>query len=161
MVSLSTLVAFPDSLAHWKTTAKSPTSCPEVRRGCKMPCGVFPLVSHILLVFLSWILMYSSSDQHASGNCQWTVKISTNPCVPAELFQLSPTLCNPVGCNPPGSSVRGDSPRKNTGMGCHGLLQGIFLTQESGRGLLLLLHCRCVLYLWATRDAPYFPVCMS
>ena len=30
-----------------------------------------------------------------------------------------------------GSSVRGDSPGKNTGVCCHALLQGIFLTQGS------------------------------
>ena len=32
-----------------------------------------------------------------------------------------------------------DSPGKNTGVGCHFLLQGIFATQESNLGLL---HCR-------------------
>ena len=31
--------------------------------------------------------------------------------------------------SPPGSSVRRDSPGKNTAVGCHALLQGIFLTQ--------------------------------
>ena len=36
-----------------------------------------------------------------------------------------------------------DSPGKNTGMGCHFLLQGIFPTQESSPGLL---HCRQILY---------------
>ena len=30
----------------------------------------------------------------------------------------------------PGSSVHGDSPGKNTGVGCHTLLQGIFPTRE-------------------------------
>ena len=33
-----------------------------------------------------------------------------------------------------------DSPGKNTGVGCHALLQGIFLTQGSGLCLLCLLH---------------------
>ena len=37
----------------------------------------------------------------------------------------------PKDCSPPGSSVHGDSPDKNTGMGCHFLLQGIFLTRGS------------------------------
>ena len=37
----------------------------------------------------------------------------------------------------------GDSPGKNTGGGCHFLLQGIFLTQGSNPGLL---HCRGILY---------------
>ena len=36
-----------------------------------------------------------------------------------------------------------DSPGKNTGVGCHFLLQGIFLTQGSN---LYLLHCRQILY---------------
>ena len=36
-----------------------------------------------------------------------------------------------------------DSPGKNTGVGCHALLQGIFPTQESN---LCLLHCRQSLY---------------
>ena len=31
-----------------------------------------------------------------------------------------------MDCSPPGSSVYGDSPGKNTGVGCHSLLQGIF-----------------------------------
>ena len=35
-----------------------------------------------------------------------------------------------------GSSLHGDSPGKNTGVGCHALLQGIFLTQESNPHLL-------------------------
>ena len=46
------------------------------------------------------------------------------------------TLCDPMDCSPPGSSVHGDSPGKNIGVGCHALLQGIFLTQGSNLGLL-------------------------
>ena len=45
--------------------------------------------------------------------------------------------------NPPGSSVHGDSPGKNTGVGCHALLQGFFLTQGSNPGLP---HCSWILY---------------
>ena len=47
------------------------------------------------------------------------------------------TLCDPVDCSPPGSSVRGDSPSKNTRVGCHALLQGIFPTQGSNPGFTL------------------------
>ena len=43
----------------------------------------------------------------------------------------------------PGSSVHGDSPEKNTGMGCHALLQGIFPTKGSNP---CLQHCRWILY---------------
>ena len=43
-----------------------------------------------------------------------------------------------------------NSPGKNTRMGSSMLLQGIFLTQGSN---LHLLHCRQILYYWATREA--------
>ena len=43
--------------------------------------------------------------------------------------QSCPTLCDLVDSSPSGSSVHGDSPGKKTGVGCHALLQGIFLTQ--------------------------------
>ena len=45
-------------------------------------------------------------------------------------------------CSPPGSSVLQDSPGKNTGIGCHALLQGIFPTQGSNPGLP---HCMWIL----------------
>ena len=48
-------------------------------------------------------------------------------------------LCDPMDCSLPGSSVHGDSPGKNTGVGCHVLLQGIFPTQGFNPGLP---HCR-------------------
>ena len=58
-------------------------------------------------------------------------------CVALHLVtQSCPTLCNSMDCSPPGSSVHGDSPDKNTGVGCHALLQGIFPTQGSNRGFL-------------------------
>ena len=40
-------------------------------------------------------------------------------------------LCNPIDYNLPGSSVHGLLPGKNTGLGCHFLLQEIFSTQGS------------------------------
>ena len=46
-----------------------------------------------------------------------------------------------------------DSPGKNTGVGCHALLQGIFLTQGLNLHLLQFLHCRQILYPWATEEA--------
>ena len=49
--------------------------------------------------------------------------------------QSCPALCDPMECSLPGSSVHGDSPGKNTGVGCHALLQGICPTQGSNPGL--------------------------
>jgi len=48
-----------------------------------------------------------------------------------------------MDCSPLGPSVHGASPGKNTGVGCHALLQGIFPTQGSNPGLR---HCRRILY---------------
>ena len=42
-------------------------------------------------------------------------------------------------------------PGKNTGVGCHFLLQGIFLTQESNPGLL---HCRQIFYQLSYKGSP-------
>ena len=55
-------------------------------------------------------------------------------------LQSCQTLCDPMDCNPPGSSVHGDSPGKSTGVGCHALLQGIFLNHGSNSHLLSLVH---------------------
>ena len=41
------------------------------------------------------------------------------------------TIFDPMDCSPRGSSVHGGSPGKNTGVGCHALLQEIFPAQGS------------------------------
>ena len=56
-----------------------------------------------------------------------------------------------MDCSLPGTSVRGIFPGKNTGMGSHFLLQGIFLTQGSNLGLL---HCRQIHYRLSQQGSP-------
>ena len=65
--------------------------------------------------------------------------------------QSCPTLCDPMDCSPPGSSVHGDSPGKNTGVGCHALLQVIFPIQGLNPGLP---HCRQILYHLSHQGSP-------
>ena len=59
--------------------------------------------------------------------------------VGAQSLQLCPTL-RQLSVTPwtrrPGSSVHRDSSGKNTGLGCHALLQRIFLTQGPNPNLL-------------------------
>ena len=43
--------------------------------------------------------------------------------------QLYPTLCDPMDCSPPVFLCPWDFPGKNTGVGWHALLQGVFPTQ--------------------------------
>ena len=62
------------------------------------------------------------------------------------------TLRDPMGCSPPGSSIPRYSPGKNTGLGCHALLQGIFPTQGLDPGLS---HCRRILYHLSHQGSPW------
>ena len=57
----------------------------------------------------------------------------------------------PHGLQPTRLLCPWDFPRKNTGVGCHFLLQGIFLTQGSNPGLL---HCRQMLYRLCYQESP-------
>ena len=61
----------------------------------------------------------------------WTVKkAAAAAAAAAKSHQSCPTLCNPIDGSPPGSSVP-DSPGKNTGVGCHFLLQCMKVKSES------------------------------
>ena len=77
-------------------------------------------------------------------------------------YQGSPWFCSvhfsrsivsdslqPHGLQPARLLYSWDSPGKNTGVGYHSLLQGIFLTQGSSSGFL---HCRQILYHLTTRQ---------
>ena len=65
--------------------------------------------------------------------------------------QLCPTLCDPIDCSSPGFSVHGDFPSKNTGVGCHDFLQGIFTTQGLNSGLPC---CGWILYQLSHKGSP-------
>ena len=73
-------------------------------------------------------------------------------CVHAHLVQLCSTLCDLIGYSPRLLCPWG-FPGKNTGVGCHAHLQGILLTQGLNPSLLQPLHCRWILYWWATGEA--------
>ena len=49
----------------------------------------------------------------------------------AKSLQSCPTLCDPIDGSPAGSPVPWDSPGKNTGVGCHCLLQCMKVKSES------------------------------
>ena len=106
---------------------------------------------------LSYILKFQKlkPDLHAPADVfkdtvAWRhLDVSTDLCV--LVVQSCPTLCDPMDCSPPGSSVRGDSPSKNTGMGCHSLLQRVFSSQGSNPGLS---QCRQILYHLSHQGSP-------
>ena len=72
-------------------------------------------------------------------------------CVLSLVARSCLTLWDPMDCPLTGSSVDGDSQGKNTCVGCHAFLQGIFPTQGSNSGFL---HCRSILYHLIHQESP-------
>ena len=76
-------------------------------------------------------------------------------CAAVYLHSRVQLFATPWTVSPPVCSVHGDSPGKNARVGCHALLQGIFLTQRWNSHLPPLLHCRRILYHWVKLDLLY------
>ena len=93
-------------------------------------CLVF-VKKHTIKSFYWWVELYrrQTSDSSMIGG-----GLVTKLCL---------TLLRSCGLWPTRLLYRWDYPTKNTGMGCHFLLQGIFPTHELN---LTLLHCRQILY---------------
>ena len=70
------------------------------------------------LLSTSWSLLFESEVHW------WQPTLVIFHVVLCWVAQSCLTLFDPMDGSPPGSSVHGDSPGKNTGVGCHALLQG-------------------------------------
>ena len=93
----------------------------------------------------SFFSFKSNSVAHTVDSCSRTHVIFTN-FFPLPLCMLVPQSCLTLqyhGLGPVSFLCPWDFPGKNTGVGCHSFLQGIFLTQGSN---LNLPHCRQSLY---------------
>ena len=109
---------------------------------------------------LYYFLVYSSNalDKKEpiwfqSFDCQVFKQTRIMPCVYVCMCsdaQSCPVLCNPVNCITR-LLCPWDSPSKNTGVGCHFFLLGIFPTQGSNSCLLCLLH-------WQVGPLPLAPL---
>ena len=107
----------------------------------------------------AWVLRIDYMCHHTLGNSLW--ELSAPWCkvwlpggcqvVLCSAAQLCPTLCNPMDCTRQTPLFMGFS-RKNTGVGCHFLLQGNFPTQGSSPHLLCRLH-------WQADSLPLAPPC--
>ena len=81
-------------------------------------------------VELPYFLAISLLDTYVKGIKPLPWKDVSSSIFAALLFALSClTLCDPIDCSSPDSSVLWKFSGKNTGAGCHFLLQGNFLTQ--------------------------------
>ena len=100
-------------------------------------------LSHVQLFTTPWTAAHQASPSMGFSRQEyWSVH--------AKLLQSCSTLCDPMDCSPPGSSAQWDSRGKNTGVGCHAHLQGIFLAQGSNPHLLHLLY-------WQAGSLPLVP----
>ena len=82
-------------------------------------------------------------------------------CVHAKSLQSYPTLCNSMDCSPPSSSVHGILQARNTGVGCHALLPGIFLTQGLNSSLISTALASKFFITRATLEAPVYSILTS
>ena len=81
--------------------------------------------------FLCSLEVYHSPKLHVLTHPEALRNLSFGVFSEASLHRLSHVrLCDPMNCGPPGSSVHGNSPGRNTRVGCHALLQGVFLTRD-------------------------------
>ena len=100
------------------------------------------VVSNLISRQFSWITVFSTCHIVPLFHFLSELCLVTRSCL---------TFCYPIDCSPPGSSVHGDPTGKNTGVGCHALLQGIFPIQGSNPGLP---HCRRILYQLSHQGSP-------
>ena len=111
----------------------------------------FPLIPKVILT-----LFPVTTILHSSRNPGWKHKVTIDSLSPHFILVHIVCVCvcvcshsvvsdflRPSGLQPARLLCPWGSPGKNTGVGCHCLLQGIFPTQGLNLGLL---HCRQTLY---------------
>ena len=99
----------------------------EFKFSCKVRWTFFEInIMNVNWKSIGILRVLSYFDKNTVFHCSIIISILYN-----KLPQLYSTLCDPVDCSPPGSSVHGDSAgKKNTGVGCHAFLQGIFQPRD-------------------------------
>ena len=105
------MATFKDSALDFKFA----WPCPHMQRNYTNS----PLVYTVLLQCFSFINFSCLSPIFHSKSFVDSLIAATA----AKLLQSCQTLCNPTDGSPPGSPLAWDSPGKNTGGGCHFLLQ--------------------------------------
>ena len=119
-------------------------------------------VSHVWLFATSWTTAHQappsmgfSRQEYWSGvpSPSLNRNVCVCVCVCSVILVVSDSL-QPHGRQPTRLLCPWGFPGKHTRVGCHSLLLGIFLTQGLNLTLLCLLHCRQILYCWATGKAP-------
>ena len=101
--------------------------------------------------FIKWLFSASSLSAIRVVSSAYLRLLMFLPAILSPACASSSLACWWPGCSPPGPSAYGNSPGKNTGVGCHALLQEIFPTQGLNPDLL---HCRQILYHFSHQGSP-------
>ena len=130
-----------------KKVLKSWKDCSQVNQSCNCrlqtkiwssyspPRALFTLIISLLSgFFFFFFLLFGWNYTFLIASV--TTNVIHPVCMCAKSLQPCLTLCDPMDCSTPGSSVHRESPGKNTGMGCHVLLQGFFLAQGLNQSLM-------------------------
>ena len=111
------------------------------------PPPVTSVCSSLLSYFWHSHLLPFTQDQGRLWLCLWPISGIVG-CLVAKSWHI---LLWPHGLQPASLLCPWDFPGKNTGLSCHFFFQGIFPSQGLNPNLL---HCRWILYCWATGEAP-------
>ena len=102
------------------------------------------MVKNLLAMWETWVQSLGQEDPTVINLC----------CAVLSCSIVSDTM----NCILPGSSVHGDAPGKNTGVGCHSRLWGIFPVLGSNPGLP---HCKQILYHLSYQGSPKLLECIA
>ena len=140
------------TLGAFNTLKKKKNSLTIFKRGCGALKNL--VLAHCLSICPYLILWRCKCFYFSCSNCMSFTRISwCYMCAVLRCSVVSNSLW-PHGLLPTRLLCPWNFPGKNTGVGCHFLLQGIFLTQGSNPHLLCLLHWQVdILYHWATLEA--------
>ena len=123
--------SLPGSSAHGDSPGKNTgVGC------CALLQGIFSTqgLNLSLLCLLHW-QAYSLPLSHQGSRPSTSIRVKSNSAATApaaaKSLQSCLTLCDPIDGSPPGSPSPWDSPGKNTGVGCHFLLQCMKVKSES------------------------------
>ena len=85
--------------------------------------------THAQYTRITLVILRASWEEESCQRKETNGKILCSSVIAVQQLSLDRLFCNPRDWSLPGSSVHGDSPGKNTGVGCHFLLQGSFPIQ--------------------------------
>ena len=109
------------------------------------PSSTFPFLP--LITWLQTADLFLKTDNATDAQTAGCV------CLCGLIHSVVSDSLQPFGLQPARLLSPWDFLGKNTGVGCHFLLQGIFLTQGWNPCLPHLLYCRWILYCWAIGEA--------